>query len=1484
VSAAPQRIGRYELVDRLGEGGMGTLYLARDPALGRTVAIKLLSVRSAELRERFEREARAAAALKHHNIVTIYDVGDEDGQPFIAMEFVAGETLAEIVSRRAPLSPLRKIELLQELCSGLGYAHRSGIVHRDIKPANLMVSAEGPLKILDFGLARVISGPTQPELTRAGVMIGTPHYMSPEQIEGRPIDHRTDIFSVGLVMYELLSYRRAYQGDSPYGVVHRILTSEPDPLDRVSPGIDPALTAIVTRAIQKDPAARYQDLAAFGADLGRAYQRLSRQATEPTIVTPAVPEDSPRAATPPPSPVPSPHPLDRELLTRRRALEIQRQLDLALGHLAAGRLDQAIEACEAAALINPDDERVLSVLRQAQDGRIDRQVSALVGEAEEALGSGSLSRADALLEQAEQLRPEAAQVRGLRQDVERLRLERARLAERARAVRAALDRATASLEQGALESALRSVSEALAHDPDDEAARELRRRVLDAMERRREEEALDRRALECVAEARELFARGEHQAAIDALVAFAPAHAAVESTREELVAERAALENRARDAAAFEQHRAEMQRRQRVAAHKAAVAAALEAGAFDEALDALSAARDTWAADPELPVLEQRILAAQADARVAAERRHAAEQAAGAAEAARAAGDLDGARRLVDSALDADPESARALTLKRTVERAIATRDKQRELDARATEAIAAAKSAFDARRHAEAIDLLARFTPPHPAIAAELASLHERFEAFERARLAQERNEEAARHAKAQAEARDREAARRQRAAGVLASARAHLAEGDLIAARGEVAEALLLWPGAEDALALRESIEQAIRDHRERERIDALARKAIDEAQRLMARHRHGEALRTLEVFQPPHPAVTSALAELRASVASLEDLKPAPEPGGRRHAAPLVAAGGAALLVLALVAGWWLWRPAPTTTPHSEPPPRVDQGAIAVERARQLRADHRIKDAIDALRGHATAPGATAVVAELYREAGAEADRAASDARAGGLGPDAVAAAQQALDRARGLGASIDGVTGMLDAAQAFRTALANATAPETIVADARSAFKAGHFERALDLAASVEQRAPDNAALKALAAEMRSAFERRATELRATAERLGAAGSDFDAAARRADAASRTEGLAAVRAWRETADAYAAVAESAKTRASVYARLDDLIRKNNDAAALVDAERLLAGTPADAHVQQALSQLKSRAAAGAQAAHAQAQAAGASDQWPADMQEGSRQLARSQGANLRAPDEVRALWAARDAFQRAGQTARDATRAAEQVSGLLQRGQRDEAASQLDAALKSYPGSSRVTDALNAAVDAASREAEAARVRSGNAAGTSQYRAAVADELQARRAGRTVDALRGLWRAIDGYRQAMPAAASPTPTPAGGGASTTLDTVRRDVEGILAAIAHAYETKDITEINRLLRDTMEYAQLKQIERNFGEYRSVRWALRLERLELRSDGTVVATCRQTRKIDLKAGRDISDSRTTVLTFRRSGDEWRVISQTYP
>jgi serine/threonine protein kinase len=316
---------------------MGEVFLATDPLLGRTVAIKMLMEDNEELRERFAREARSAAALNHQNIVTIYDVGEDAGRPFIAMEYLDGETMAELIHRRAPLTTRRKLELMLELCAGLGQAHRSGIVHRDVKPANLVITTDGALKILDFGIARVKEDATSGGLTLVGMLIGSPHYMSPEQADGQAVDDRSDIFAVGSVFYELLTGERAFPGDNPPVVLTRILTKAPRPVRELQPLLDAEIERILDKALAKDRAQRYQTLAELAADIGRVRDREPTHEVGQTVL---LSRDSPSFVTPE-----SPHtptPAFRGALDSRDIPTVGGSADDALGARSATRPPPAI--------------------------------------------------------------------------------------------------------------------------------------------------------------------------------------------------------------------------------------------------------------------------------------------------------------------------------------------------------------------------------------------------------------------------------------------------------------------------------------------------------------------------------------------------------------------------------------------------------------------------------------------------------------------------------------------------------------------------------------------------------------------------------------------------------------------------------------------------------------------------------------------------------------------------------------------------------------------------------------------------------------------------------------------------------------------------------------------------------------------------------------------------------------------------------------
>jgi serine/threonine protein kinase len=271
------RIGRYELVERIGKGGMGVVYSGRDSVIGRLVAVKMLVSDidvSEETRERFFREARSAGLLMHRNIITIYDFGEDNGRAYIVMELLTGDSLSRVMASPDRLSLERQVEIMTRTCEGLAFAHSRGIVHRDVKPANLFITAEGQLKILDFGVARIASS----KLTRSGLIVGTPDYMSPEQVMGQVVDQRSDIFSCGTVFYQLLTGRKPFAAKRLPHVLDKVMLEAPAPLtDAEAP---PELAAIVMKALEKDPARRYQRMVEMLAGLTRFLQGWDRQTRE----------------------------------------------------------------------------------------------------------------------------------------------------------------------------------------------------------------------------------------------------------------------------------------------------------------------------------------------------------------------------------------------------------------------------------------------------------------------------------------------------------------------------------------------------------------------------------------------------------------------------------------------------------------------------------------------------------------------------------------------------------------------------------------------------------------------------------------------------------------------------------------------------------------------------------------------------------------------------------------------------------------------------------------------------------------------------------------------------------------------------------------------------------------------------------------------------------------------------------------------------
>jgi len=260
--------GRYRILRKLGSGGMANVYLAEDEDLGRRVAIKILSERYANdesFNERFRREAKSAASLSHPNIVSIYDRGEADGIPYIAMEVIEGRSLKELILTRGPLPLATAIDYTHQILDALRFAHRNGIIHRDIKPHNILLGAENRAKVTDFGIAR--AGASQ--MTEVGSIMGTAQYLSPEQARGAPVTAASDLYSVGIVLYEMLTGQVPFSGDSAIEIAMKHLNETPRPPSSLRPELTPELDQVVLRALAKNPEDRYQASEEFSADLDR---------------------------------------------------------------------------------------------------------------------------------------------------------------------------------------------------------------------------------------------------------------------------------------------------------------------------------------------------------------------------------------------------------------------------------------------------------------------------------------------------------------------------------------------------------------------------------------------------------------------------------------------------------------------------------------------------------------------------------------------------------------------------------------------------------------------------------------------------------------------------------------------------------------------------------------------------------------------------------------------------------------------------------------------------------------------------------------------------------------------------------------------------------------------------------------------------------------------------------------------------------------
>jgi eukaryotic-like serine/threonine-protein kinase len=297
-------MGRYRVEQELGRGGMAKVYRGQDTVLGRTVAIKILAPQFADDQDfvhRFRREAQAAARISNQNLVSVFDTGSDDGVHFIVMEYVDGRTLADLIAGGGRILPDRAIEIGIDVCHALEAAHAQGVIHRDIKPGNIMLDENGRVKVTDFGIARVTSNAET--IAQTAAVLGTASYLSPEQAQGQPVDGRSDLYSLGCVLFEMVTGRAPFLGDSPVAVASKHVLEQPTPPSRLNPDVSPDLDAVILRALAKNPANRYQTAEEFREDLERVRRGQPVNATPllPAGTTQVIDRPASRTAVMPPT-------------------------------------------------------------------------------------------------------------------------------------------------------------------------------------------------------------------------------------------------------------------------------------------------------------------------------------------------------------------------------------------------------------------------------------------------------------------------------------------------------------------------------------------------------------------------------------------------------------------------------------------------------------------------------------------------------------------------------------------------------------------------------------------------------------------------------------------------------------------------------------------------------------------------------------------------------------------------------------------------------------------------------------------------------------------------------------------------------------------------------------------------------------------------------------------------------------------------------
>ena len=484
-----QKIGKYVVIDVIGSGGMGIVYRAHDAALNRTVAIKMLKRadagddKSSFLEQFFNRELRATASLQHKNIVTVYESGEQDGNPYLVMECLDGEPVSRIIAERRPMPIVDKLELLVQVCDGLQHAHdrKPQVIHRDIKPANVILSKDGTAKIVDFGIARVVGVETS--TLQTGQLLGSLSYLSPEQINSIPIDSRTDIFSAGVTLYELLTYTLPFKGNDPAAVFVKILREDPPPLSEYLNDVPPELQASVSRALAKKTHDRYQSAEELGFDLLQIQKKIKQgmaaefmQRAESAMHR----GDLERVKL---------HlqeilRLDRhhdqanrllaevrkKIQEQQRAAQIVQMRSQSQVALAGQQYEEALACAEQALQLNPADQVSIALREEIQSAiALGKAVRDSLRRAESALYAGDFDEAREAVDAALRLDTNGAEARALAEIIDKELSERSRRLQ----VQGLVDSARQGIAQRLFGNAIESLRKAEKLDPSDSNVREL---------------------------------------------------------------------------------------------------------------------------------------------------------------------------------------------------------------------------------------------------------------------------------------------------------------------------------------------------------------------------------------------------------------------------------------------------------------------------------------------------------------------------------------------------------------------------------------------------------------------------------------------------------------------------------------------------------------------------------------------------------------------------------------------------------------------------------------------------------------------------------------------------------------------------------------------------------------------------------------------------------------------------------------------------